>query len=196
MKKLALLISAVLSASALAGYTYTYTTGMDFGDLTLNGSESIFVDGGGGHYLTLFDYTYANVQKTSFLISEGNGGIWLLGLASYSSLDLLGGQIHHLDLTSYAQAKLSGGQIDLLSSTQNATYIKHIEIVCLVGYVYNSTTRYLTGLWADGSAFNIKLVNVSGYSNTIDNIKFTVIPEPASLLLLAVGGMLLRHKRS
>jgi hypothetical protein len=55
-----------------------------------------------------------------------------------------------------------------------------ITLKCLVkDYSYNANTRKLTGTWGDGSAFNIKLINVAGYDRTIDNIKFTIIPEPA-----------------
>lgn len=46
--KTVFVIMMVVSVSVLAGYTYTYTEGMDLGDLTLNNSQSILVDGGGG----------------------------------------------------------------------------------------------------------------------------------------------------
>ena len=75
----------------------------------------------------------------------------------------------------------------------------HITIVYSgVLPTFNSTTRLLTGLWGNGDPFSIYLSAVPnsdyGYSPAIDNIKFTIIPEPASLILLAVGGLLLRRK--
>jgi hypothetical protein len=48
MKKLALLISLALSASALASYTYVIEDGDFFGAKTLTGTQSMLVTGGGG----------------------------------------------------------------------------------------------------------------------------------------------------
>lgn len=193
--KTVLIMMMVASASVFAGYTYTYTTGMDFGDLTLDGSESILVDGGGGDYLNLFYYSTATINSTSHLISEGNGGIWQLIVADYSKATIKDGGIHRLDLGAYAIAQISGGWIDILSSTQNATYTKHIEIICR-DWDYSTTTKILTGTWEDYSAFSIHLENASGYSTTYDNIKFTIIPEPATMLLIGLGVLFLRRKRS
>jgi hypothetical protein len=188
-------IALVLSLSAFASYTYTITDGMDFGDLSLVGSQSLLMTGGGGHYLNLLYYSTATINNTSPLTTEGNGGIWQILAGGYSNITIEGGAIHRLDLASdYAQAQISSGQIILLGSTQNATYTKHIEIICR-DYNYNTTSKILNGTWADNSLFNIQLVNVSGYSPTIDNIKFTIVPEPASMLLLGLGGLFLRQRR-
>jgi hypothetical protein len=62
-------------------------------------------------------------------------------------------------------------------------------------YEYVTSSNMLTGLWVDDSAFSIQLVDQTGYDPVIDNIAFTVIPEPATLLLFGLGGLLLRRKK-
>jgi len=70
----------------------------------------------------------------------------------------------------------------------------HIEIICDVDSVkYDATANILTGDWLDGSSFSIQLIDVEGYSPAIENIFFT--PEPATLLLVGAGGLLLSRKR-
>ena len=55
----------------------------------------------------------------------------------------------------------------------------------------------LKGTWGDDSLFNIQLIDRTqyGYSPAIDNIKFTIIPEPMSMGLLALGGLLIRRRK-
>ncbi|HPD47642.1 MAG TPA: PEP-CTERM sorting domain-containing protein, partial [Anaerohalosphaeraceae bacterium] len=100
---------------------------------------------------------------------------------------------------------LSGGRIDRLSSRQNAwKYVDgppvhlvpnpHITIVCdLDSVVHNPQTNILTGTWLDGMAFSIQLIDVEGYSPAIENIQF--IPEPSTLLLMALGVVSFLHRR-
>ena len=69
----------------------------------------------------------------------------------------------------------------------------HITMVCDVDSVFHDTgTNILTGDWLDGCSFSIQLVDVDGYSPAIENIQF--IPEPATLILLAVGCALIRKR--
>ncbi len=48
----------------------------------------------------------------------------------------------------------------------------------------------LTGTWADGSDFSIDLVD-----NSASYMNLHIIPEPATLFLFGLGGLLLRRKR-
>jgi len=126
----------------------------------------------------------------------------LLRQFGYSYLDFSGGGIHELVLISSSQARLSGGRIDEIRSYQSAWKYAgdppdwvpdpHIEIVCR-DHHWDEPTNILTGTWFDDSTFDIRLVDVAGYSPTIDNIFFT--PEPATLLLITVGGLLLRRRK-
>jgi len=92
-----------------------------------------------------------------------------------------------------SRVTLSRGQINLMASYQYTTLTKHIERI-VKDYNYDISTKILTGTWADNSTFNIQLMNQSGYAPVIDNIKFTIIPEPATLFLLSLGVLLIRKR--
>jgi hypothetical protein len=116
------------------------------------------------------------------------------------------------DIMSDAKVTFSGGRIDEIWCDQQVPWIwvgdpprrirnKHIEFICRNKH-WDPVTHYLSGTWdvdnnKDGllDTFNIKLVDMSNAPPVIDNIKFTYVPEPASLLLLGLGGLLLRRRR-
>jgi len=203
----AFLIS-ILSVSVLAGYDYTITAGMDFGGLTLTGTQSLLMTGGGGNNLNLLFNSSAVIQGTAPYNQSTypRGGIKQLGVTDYAHLDFSGGEVREIGLDGYATAFLSGGTITRLKSFQAAwewvgdgnermqVANPHIEIFCK-NYFYNATSKILTGTWHDNSLFSIQLVDVAGYSPTIENIQFTLNPEPATILLLGSGLLLLRRKK-
>jgi hypothetical protein len=189
MKKFMLLMSLALSASAFA-YDYTVTSGY-FGDMTLRNNQSLLMTGGGGDSLTGKDYSTLDIRNTSPLVVL-SGGIWGLTIADHSQLKFSGGHVDILDIGDYATATIGGGQINELRGFYSYADLQHIKIICDT-YNYNTTTKILTGTWLDNSAFNIQLIDTAGYTSTWNNI--TIIPEPATMLLLAVGGLLLKCRK-
>jgi hypothetical protein len=104
-----------------------------------------------------------------------------------------GGHVNRLDAFWNATAIISGGQINRIASDYVYASADHIKIICQT-HDYNTTTKILTGTWLDNSAFSIQLIDYATYySPTIQNITF--IPEPATMLLLSLGGLLLRRKK-
>jgi hypothetical protein len=203
--RLSILITAGVLCCAVpanADYDYVIEDGYSEG-LTLNDYETLLMTGGGVHVLDVFDYSHAEIWGTTPYIDEHNGGIWMLTQAGYSFLDFLGGEIHEFYIASYATARFSGGRIDEIWSYQTAWMFggdppelvpdPHIEIVCL-DWDWDDITNVLTGTWADFSTFDIQLVDRVGYDPVIENISFTIVPEPASLLLIAAGGLMLRRR--
>jgi hypothetical protein len=177
------------------GWDYVVSGGSQ-GTFILTGTQSLLMTGGNTPDITAKDSSYVEV-KGSDPLDVFPGGITGIHLEDSSSLLYLGGETSALKIYEHAYATLEGGRIDSLFSFQdvmspNQNYVPHIEIVCKE-HEYDSLTKRLTGVWMDDTTFNIQLVNQSGYDPVIENIFFT--PEPATLLLLGAGVMLIRKRR-
>jgi hypothetical protein len=188
-------VACVCTSASLGAFDYTISETYEGGGVTLQ-SESLLVTGAGAYRIEARGSSYVEVQGTAPL-QEFVGGIALILLDGVSSLDYYGGETGSLRIYDNAQGVLRGGRLDYLRSYQyvlspNQNYIPHIEIVCKQ-HNFDSSTKRLTGVWMDDTTFNIQLVNQNGYDPAIENIFFT--PEPATLLLVAAGGLLLRRKR-
>ncbi len=191
-----LLLAGITNAAAYAiSDSYEY-------EVSLYGNDSIEVTGGGADHIEAFNYATINIIDTAPL-QANIGGIEAITLNDNTTLSVLGGYIDRLYLEEYSKATLSGGSINKIFSYQDAyspnqVYQPHIEIICRE--YDDSVANLITGIWdvdndGDGSydTFSIELKNQTGYDPVIDNIKFTIVPEPCSLVLLGLGGLLIRR---
>lgn len=193
MKKaiLYILFSCLFASTGLA-YTYEVYT---YGDnKTLYDGESILVDSEGGmDGLTLWEGSTATIQATSIL-GEGTGGIWTIELLNNSSLYMTDGQVNMIDIGNDATAVLKGGLIRSIWSTQlvpdphiTLYYSGGLPTVQDIGGL-----DFLVGQWGNGDPFSIYLHD-TGY-DVYGNFEFILVPEPTTLVLLALGTLLLRRK--
>ncbi len=199
MKKLLLTIvfAGVCASAALADIippaTFDFTiSGTEYENLTLN-SQSLLVTGGGADQIVARGSSYIEVHETARPFGIDLGGIYFMGLTDTSTLNYYGGEMGAFAIYDQASAVFEGGRIDYIDSYQNASQ-PHIEMI-VKEYSFNINTDILTGLWADDSAFNIQLLDQSGYDPVIDNIAFTVVPEPATFLMMCSGILLLKKRR-
>jgi len=200
--KLSIITTILLLCLISTTFAYDYVIENGFvGALTLEDNETLLMTGGGIDSLTMEGGSTATIQGTSPL-DEFLGGAWYILCAYHSHLDVTGGEIYEIDFANGGTATLSGGSIVQIHSYQLTwdpkslvyVYNPHIEIICR-DYSWSAPTNILTGTWQDYTTFNIHLYDHAPYDPVIDNIKFTIVPEPFSLLLLSAGGTILARRR-
>jgi hypothetical protein len=187
-----ILFSCLFTSMGLA-YTYEIYT-YSPSDILYTGESILFADEGGMNGLTLYNNSSATILGTSEL-EEGSGGIWHISMFGASTLEMFDGQVHEIDFNNNAKAILKGGLIESIYSYQivpdphiTLYYSGTLPTVQTIGGF-----NYLVGNWGNGDPFSIYLHN-TGY-NAYGNFEFILVPEPASLVLLALGGLLIRKKK-
>ena len=171
-------------------FDYTISDTFDFG-ITLNGSDSLLITGSGTERIDAFDESYIEVQGTDPL-QQHVGGIYDLNLNDFSTMNYYGGETNLFDIRGDGIATFSGGRIDYIRSFQDSDLTKHITFIADLDSI-DLTGNLLTGDWLDGSGFSVTLLDQTGYDSVYSNINF--VPEPATVLLFGLGGLLLRRRK-
>lgn len=185
----AILLIAFSSISAFAEI-YTITDSY-YDSLTIDDNDTLIMTGGAGGIIWGRNNGVLDIKNTSSPYVYGISGIDTIRLWENSQLYFSGGSLRLLEATDNAAVVLSGGQIGEINAYYPAPGdLNHITIYCQSGWIYQD--QHFSGLWLDGSSFNIRLYS-QGSSSVLDNL--TIIPEPASLILFAFGGVLIRRKR-
>jgi len=194
----------VVSGGRLKATHHLIEDGDHFGHLLLDNEDTLLMTGGEGEELSLLVSSVATIENTNPLIGENNGGIWDVSVSSSSIFNLNGGEINRIrtwwygtinmtggdvletTLNNYSSLNLSGGQVGQLTIASDESW------AILDGYGFSDYVpgNPITGYWHDDTAFSIDLVD-DGIS-TYDQIIF--IPEPVSVLLLGIGGLILRKR--
>ena len=203
MRKIVLLLMGVFIGSSVASAAVYELGEGEYGySLQLENNDTLTVNGGGASGIEAYGFASIEVHYTSLPLGLDVGGIYTLGLRDNSNLQYNGGGTGGMRFYGDARAVLRGGSILHLSSYQRplggdyppSYWDKHITIEYSGELPTVDENNLLTGLWPDGSAFSIQLHDGTGvFHPAISNIEF--VPEPATVLLFGLGGLILRKRK-
>lgn len=197
---LCLLFIAICVSASFAGYDDGYITAGEYEyAVEIFGDNTLIVEGGGADGIEMRDYSYLEVRNTSVPLSNSSG-IWDIFIDDYSELLYLDGITEEISVYDHAIATLKGGRIDYLRSMQHVSTVGNITIESQLGWSWiedGSDITGITGLWANDDAFTINFFDdgTGYYDPTWENINVAIVPEPATLILFGIGGLMLRRKK-
>ena len=173
-----------------------YLTNGEYGGagIELEEFEKLVVDGGGAARITAQDNSVLQIISTSLPLELDVGGVYDIHLTDNSSLLFTGGATESIVLYKNSFSELKGGQINYVTIYRRPQDYCYVTIFCQEGYL--KTTTGISGLWADGTDFDIQFCNVgSPFPATHNFVNVEIVPEPTTLLLLGLGSLLFRRKR-
>lgn len=219
MKTKVLLVLALIlgvSTSIAKATHYLVEDGDDYDGIDLVNSDTLLMTGGRIGGLRSYATSSATILNTnpmgsmnagisllyaydSSTINFSGGSVWNFYGFGSSTINIDGGAMHYLIMRESSIGHLSGGQILTdLAIPVDTSYV-HIY-----GYDFNhdplggiENEGLLTGYWPGGEAFSISLNNWKAETDVItyDQIIFHVIPEPTSILLIGIGGLIISRKQ-
>lgn len=145
----------------------------------------------------LLDWTYAKTDSTTNLPAPGDTYLAVYSVLSVAQMDdatLVGLSTHALNAQSFAANDLMTWQFDALELDANTQYaMMFVQYNEDVLHVVKGAVRLTVGNQYTGGGW----VRVNEIANDWDGqFQATYIPEPATLSMLVLGGLLLRRRRA
>ncbi len=162
------------------------------------------ITGGGADDIELKDYSHLDVLSTKTPLSDGNnggGGIYNIVPSDNSTITFSGGVANYIYVQKDAAAIINGGQVNLIRTAQYEYVGKTITIECCDGWswLYDNEGEIngITGQWYKygNDEFSIKFLNIDKplLTDTYTHVK-VVTPEPATIVLLTLGGVIMKRR--
>ncbi len=195
---LCLLLSFCLPI-ALGSYSDGFITPEDgylFGVIWRDYDPPLIIDGGGAYDISVRDNGRLIVQSTSKPLIMGESGVYDILLFNTSHLLYLDGVTEYIRVGQNATAVLKGGSINYIKTMRYPVSDEaNVFIYAQDGWSWINDDPWvgIQGNWKDGTPFNIQFINDFDYGPVWQNIQ--VIPEPATLVLLATGAVMLQRKK-
>jgi hypothetical protein len=145
--------------------------------------------------------SFVNAKGTTQVDVLSNAQVSFLDAFDQTHINVLGGEINWLTLHNEATANISGGKISWINAYDNSfaklTGLDDLSWLVfhgadsrveVVGNNISYSNGHLSGVWANGVPFSFWAVRDYITSSTIpSNIVISSVPEPSTLLFLAVG---------
>lgn len=195
MKRIIILITYILTVSIsqtqatnIYSGTFTVEENDSYNNTLVYNSATVDMTGGDILSLDLLNSSTADISDGS--ITQG------LLAWNDSTVNITGGTVGWgIDASDSSTVNLYGGVIsDWLYATDDS-------VVNIYGYGFSYDSEaggwnggQLSGYWLDDTPFTIDLLdNIAVDSTYYDHVN--LVPEPCSLILIGVGGVLVRRKR-
>lgn len=164
-------------------------------------ASMVNVTGGSVSTLDALEFSIANItggyaysvftRYNSTVNFSGNANSVSLGVVDSGIVNMAGGTTTYLRAGNISSINLYGGIVsEYLNAWDSAT-------VNIYGYGFNYDPSagswdggQLTGFWLDDTPFTIDLYDAQTYNH------INLIPEPATVLLMSLGSLILRRRRN
>lgn len=178
----------VLALAVLAALTASNARSAYYYEDDLIPLTDIVIQGGDIRHLIVADGASGPIT-----VDILGGYVNILNVIYSSEVNISGGRVRNVFPGNSATVNLYGGQIDNIAGGDDS-------IVNVFGYDLASANiggsygdGWVSGFWADDTPFSIDLYHSNTYSHIV--LHDTAIPEPATVLLLGLGGLAFLRKR-
>lgn len=158
----------------------------------------LIVDGGGATTIEMRDNGRLIVQSTSTPLINYSSGVYVILLFDTSQLLYLDGVTEYIRVGQNTTAVLKGGSINSIKTMRYP--VPNNENVLIYAqedswsWIDTNPLKGIQGNWlGSGLPFRIEFINDFDYGPVWQNVK--IIPEPATLALFGLGGLLLRKRK-